>query len=334
MIEKSGDPPSLIILNNFLTVFKFSRLLEIHTYQLSVIPKGFIENCGENIYKGAKKMIDLHCHTTISDGSDSTKELIAKAKEKGITHLAITNHDTTLGLKEAVKIGDELGVEIIPGIEISAYDFKREKRVHILGYYFDQSHQAIQEISNTLLARRQETSRKMIDLLQENDYEITWEQVNSYSGETVVFKQHIMHTLMETGYCDELHGELYKKLFSREQNKRGIAYVPVEYVEMNEAVKAVKKAGGVPVLAHPGDFDNFAAVPELVEVGLEGLEAKHPNHNQKMEKKAFELAQEFDLITTGGSDYHGFYGADSVSLGVPELEMNSVQQLQQKGVQK
>jgi len=193
--------------------------------------------------------VELHCHTTFSDGSLSVGETLILAREKGITHLAITDHDTTGGIKPALGLASSLGIKIIPGIEISAYDFKRKKRAHILGYYI----------------------------------------------------QHIMHALVTAGYSNSIFSNLAQTLFSRgEQGQpRGIAYIPIKYIEVIEAIQAVRNAGGVPILAHPGQYDNLAAVPEWVNAGLAGLEVKHPAHDAKTERQVARLAQCFHLLTTG-----------------------------------
>ncbi len=276
--------------------------------------------------------VDLHCHTNVSDCSMSINQVIELARGKGVTHLAVTDHDTTEGLKTAMRIGSHLGVEIISGIEISAYDFKRKVRAHVLGYYVQPEHKAIRELCSPLIARRHAASRKMVEILAAKGYEITWEQVTRYAGTTGVFKQHIMHALMEAGYCDSIYGDLYKTLFSRgEQGQpRGIAYIPLEYVDVVSAIRAIRAAGGVPVLAHPGQFDNFEAVPEWVEAGLEGIEVRHPYHDEQAEERAIKLAREFNLIITGGSDFHGVYGDHPYTPGSKSPGLESVYALKER----
>lgn len=117
-------------------------------------------------------VVDLHCHTKISDNSLMTEEVIALAKEAGVTHLAITNHDTTLGLREAVALGERYGVEIIPGIEISAYDYKHDRRAHFLGFYVEPDHLAIEELCAPLRAARHEACRVMVERIQAAGYDI------------------------------------------------------------------------------------------------------------------------------------------------------------------
>lgn len=261
---------------------------------------------------------DMHCHTRISDNSFTIAEVIAIAKRQGVTHLAITDHDTTAGLEEAAALGAEHDVVIIPGIEITAYDYKRQVKAHILGYFVESGHFAIEELCKPVRERRHEASYVMVKKLIEMGYDLTWEEVKRYaSGGTGVYKQHIMHALIDKGYCSDIYSPLYKKLFNSGENDSpaGGAYVPIEYVDAADAIRTIRSAGGVPVLAHPGQFGNFEAVLEWVEIGLEGIEVKHPLHSRDDEERAEALGQLYGLVCTGGSDFHGFYGHASHMLG-------------------
>ncbi|WP_158737048.1 PHP domain-containing protein [Alteribacillus sp. YIM 98480] len=256
-------------------------------------------------------MIDLHCHTKISDNTMSIREIIALAAQKGVTHLAITDHDTTAGLEQASIIGEQLNVSIIPGIEISAFDFKRNRRAHILGYYVNQGNADLITFCKPMLQKRHQASYNMVNSIIKAGYDITWEDVLSYAeGSTAVYKQHIMHALIDKGYTDEIYSPLYKTLFSADEKdgEAGIAHMSIEYLDAVEAIRKIRAAGGVPVLAHPGQFDNFEAISEWVEEGLEGIEVFHPLHNKETEELAKQYAEQYNLIQTGGSDFHGKYG--------------------------
>lgn len=276
--------------------------------------------------------VELHCHTDISDGSCSFEEVLELAVKEKISHLAITNHDTTKGLQEMVEKGKEKGLEIIPSIEISGYDFARGRRVHILGYFIDYDNKALEELCNPLIEQRHTASEEMVSRLIYAGYDINWNQVCKYRGETGVYKQHIMLALMEAGYTDSIYGDLYKQLFSRGQKgeKPGIAFIPMEYVDARHAVKAIREAGGVPVLAHPGQYNNFGIIPDLVEVGLEGIEVLHPHHSRADEEMAIQYAEGYKLIMTGGSDFHGEYGDKPVKLGSRSPGIECVDALKSK----
>lgn len=262
--------------------------------------------------------VELHCHTNISDCPLSCEEVLSLAIGEGVGHIAITNHDTTKGLAEAVEKGKRLGIEVIPGIEVSGFDFRRGRRVHILGYFIAPGHEAITNLCQPVVEKRHALSYEMVQRLIMSGYKIKWERCLELSeGGTGVYKQHIMHALMEAGYTDRIYGDLYRKLFNRGQNggEPGIAFIPMEYVEAKEAIRAVREAGGVPVLAHPGQYGNFEYVPELVEAGLQGIEVWHPLHSKEHEEQARKLALDYDLVMTGGSDFHGEYGEKPVLLG-------------------
>lgn len=274
--------------------------------------------------------VDLHCHTNMSDCSFSFEEILELAMKEKVSHLAITNHDTTKGLEEMVLLGKEKGIEIIPGIEISAFDFNRNRRVHILGYFIEPGHSALKELCEPLLENRHRASYLMVQKLINAGYSISWEQVKKYAeGGMGVYKQHIMHALIENGYTDSIYGDLYKKLFSRGQNGKapGMAFVPMQYVDARLAIQTIVLAGGVPVLAHPGQYQSFEAVPELVDAGLQGIEVWHPLHGTEEEARAKLCAADYDLIMTGGTDFHGFYDEKEVTIGSKNPGIRAVEGL-------
>lgn len=254
---------------------------------------------------------DFHVHTDISDGSLGLRETIQVAKENGVTHMAITNHDTVKGLKEAVKEGDRKGIIIIPGIEISAYDFVNKKKVHILGYNFELEGKNIRKLCDPILERRNENSICQIDILKINGYKINTQNILRKSvNSEVIYKQHIMAELIEKGYTDEIYSDLYKKLFK----KGGICSGDIEYVDVFEAVKAIKADNGIAVLAHPGQLDSYGIIDELVAQGLDGIELNHMDHTEEDVTKIKEYSDKYGLILTGGSDFHGEYGS-SIKIG-------------------
>lgn len=256
--------------------------------------------------------IDLHCHTNVSDCPLSFEQVLELAIQEDVHYLAITNHDTTRDLLRMIELGQTRGVTVIPGIEISAYDFARSRRVHILGYFIEPGHPALEQLCSPLRERRHQASRTMVEKLVNAGFRISWERVEQLAeGGTGVYKQHIMHALIEQGYTDSIYGPLYETLFA----KGGVAYTPVAYVDAAEAVRAVRNAGGIAVLAHPGLYGNFEAAAELVRAGLQGIEVWHPEHGPDEERQAMQVAAEYKLVMTGGSDFHGAYGEAEVRLG-------------------
>lgn len=271
-------------------------------------------------------IIDLHCHTNVSDNSYSIEEVLQIAHQNHVDKLAITDHDTTLGLNRALDLGEKIGIEIIPGIEISAYDFQRNRRAHILGLFVQPGHPALETLCRPLRETRQSASQQMVEKLIQSGYDISWEQVAQLAeGGTGVYKQHIMHALILKGYTDAIYSPLYKTLFFRgdSDHPQGTAFIPIRYIDVKQAIHAILAAGGVPVLAHPGQFDNFSAVPGWVREGLEGIEVYHPLHNEQAEQKAAHLAEKYNLVQTGGSDFHGFYIDTGSVPGLKSIDKNN-----------
>lgn len=260
---------------------------------------------------------DLHCHSNKSDGSLSIRELVALAKKLGIEALAIADHDTVDGIEEAFKECAKQGIKCISAIEISGFDYKRDKKAHILGYLMDNP-QMVGDACKFMLDQRQQASKWAVEQIIREGYPISWEWVESISkGSTNVYKQHIMHGLMSLGYAESIHDDLYKKLFAKpgDNLSGGIAYREIIYIDAVAAVKVIKEAGGIAVLAHPAGYKNLELIPELVEAGLDGLEAWHPSHTQDDVKEIMDLAEKYGLILTGGSDFHGLHEGRANPMG-------------------
>ena len=249
---------------------------------------------------------DLHVHSHYSDGASSVEELIEMAVKKGLTHLSLVDHDTIRGIESAQIAGGKQGITVIPGIEISAYDFSRNRKVHILGYSFDKRATHIQELCNPLLERRHENSLWQIHQLQKNEIDIEFLEVAEkamISG--VIYKQHIMDCLTKEPFDSRYYKQLYQRLFKGD----GICARDIEYVDAIAAVKAIKADNGYAVLAHPGQLDSFDLIPELVKNGLDGIERNHVAHSEEDRERVEQFANKYSLFQTGGSDFHGRYGS-------------------------
>ncbi|MGL4346371.1 MAG: PHP domain-containing protein [Cellulosilyticaceae bacterium] len=255
---------------------------------------------------------DLHIHTTISDGSYGIEAIIGMAKVKGLTHLGITNHDTVQGLGEMMRIGREEHITIIPGIEISAYDQKRKKKVHLLGYGFDLEAPHIKAICEPLLEARNAQTLWQLDKVMALGYQIDPEAVLGRAAKSgVCYKQHIMAELMLKGYSTGVYDTLYQQLFKGNGVCQGdIVYIPVE-----EALAAIKRDHGIAVLAHPGQLDSYELIPELAQQGLDGIEYNHKDHTKEDKARILASVKADDLLLTGGSDFHGAYGPAGECLG-------------------
>lgn len=254
---------------------------------------------------------DFHIHTDISDGYNNIKEIIKMARENGLTHIAITNHDTIDGLEEAINLGKQEGIKVIPGIEISAFNFAKNKKVHVLGFNFELEGKNIKKLCDPILEKRNANSILQMNKLVSNNYEISIKNIlHRAKNSEVIYKQHIMAELMDKGYTNAIYSDLYKKLFKN----GGICDKDIAYADAVEAVKAIKADGGIAILAHPGQLDSFDIIDKLVEVGLDGLELNHEDHSSEDINRIKGYRDKYDFIFTGGSDFHGEYGSE-IKLG-------------------
>lgn len=254
---------------------------------------------------------DFHIHTDISDGYNNIKEIMKMAKENGLTHIAITNHDTIDGLEEAINLGKQEGIKVIPGIEISAFNFEKNKKVHVLGFDFELQGKNIKKLCDPILEKRNANSISQMNKLVSNDYEISTKNIlHRAKNSEVIYKQHIMAELMDKGYTNGIYSDLYKKLFKN----GGICDRDIDYADAVEAVKAIKADGGIAILAHPGQLDSFDIIDKLVEAGLDGLELNHEDHSSEDMNRIKSYSDKYDFIFTGGSDFHGEYGSE-IKLG-------------------
>lgn len=252
-------------------------------------------------------IVDLHIHSTFSDSSNSVEEVIKEAIEKSIEVISIVDHDTidTFEYIKTLNIDDK--IKIIPGVEISAYDFKNNKKVHLLGYNYSNQGLNIANICSNTLDKRNNRSIHQITTIKNAGYNLDETKIkSSVNSKGTIYRQQIMYELTHEPYTSENYQTLYKKLFKN----NGVASMEIDYIDVFDALEAIKKDGGIPVLAHPGELDNYDIVDELVRHGLQGIEVYHPKHTENDVEKCLEIASKYNLIITGGSDNHGIYGAD------------------------
>lgn len=254
---------------------------------------------------------DLHCHTRISDGSTALEDLVQLAKRRNMTTIAVTDHDTVAGVTRAKVIGSRYGVEVIPGAEFSCRDSRTGKKVHLLAYLFDHPDRLEGLCKRTGELRKKAVLQSLSKVMRY--YPITAEMVARVAtGSTNIFKQHIMHTLMNSGYATTAYGDLYNKLFDSE---KGTCLIQPEYPDVFEVLELIKSSGAIVVLAHPSVYDSMDIIPDLIRAGLDGVEVWHPRNNETDKERLLRLAAEYNLLTTGGSDFHGMYSAVPVPLG-------------------
>lgn len=255
---------------------------------------------------------DLHCHTKLSDGSVGIEDIIVIAQKSGIDTIAITDHDCIAGTVRGQVIGKRYGVTVIPGVELSAFDFEAGKKVHILSYLADAPARLESICKKTSVARKRAGQIMMLKVAAR--FPITSEFIVSHaSGSTNLYKQHIMHALMDAGYTDKIFGNLYNTLFSEDSESNVLA--PTKYPTVEDVINEIHGAGGIAVLAHPGKFDNFGEIDKYVEMGLDGIEVWCPENSDMEVQMLQDICKKKKLLLTGGSNFHGTYGSSSVTIG-------------------
>lgn len=259
---------------------------------------------------------DLHCHSSVSDGSIDPCRIVDLASRLKLECVAITDHDTMEGVKAAVSYGAKIGVKVIPGLEISTFDFNNKRKAHIL-CYMPKNPAPLLEFCAETLKNRTAASLEIIQILKKT-YPIDTQTVKEYSARsTAIYKQHIMLALMNMGYSLSVFGEFYKNTFS---SHKGWPFTNTHLPDTRDAVRIAKESGGAVVLAHPGLYGNFDIVDELCGLGLDGIEVFHPRQSEVDTKRAFEAAEKHNLIRTGGSDFHGMCASQPTWLGQKQIE--------------
>lgn len=255
---------------------------------------------------------DLHCHTRLSDGSMGIDNLIVLAKKQNVGTIAITDHDCLAGNVRGKRIGEQYGIRVLPGVELSATDHARGTKAHLLCYLPD-SPDRLEGLCRRNLLESKKASQYMI-VKTAMQYPVTPEFIiKCAAGSTGVYKQHIAHALMESGLTDRIFGDLYMELFSADSEK-SVLREP-DHPEPKDILTAIHEAGGIAVLAHPVLYNNMELLDELIAEGLDGIEVWHPSADAETVESLQKLAKKNGLLMTGGSDFHGMYGVGSVSVG-------------------
>ena len=264
--------------------------------------------------------IDLHLHTTHSDGSFNTSDVMAFAKEAGVTALAITDHDIVDGIPEAMAAGALLNIEVIPGVEISS--LQGENELHILGYFFNWKDETLNQRMMTLRDSRHTRNPQIIRKLNELGVDLSYEEVRRLAGTESVGRPHIARVLMNKGVVASA-----KEAFDRYLADGRPAYVPRELPPPEEAVAWIREAGGIPVLAHPTWVKQSGEgldrlLDQLKSFGLGGIEVHYSTHSPRQTEDYLSLAKRLDLLVTGGSDFHGVTKPDiAVGRGRGDLKV-------------
>ncbi len=272
---------------------------------------------------------DLHCHTTISDGSLGISDIIKQADRDNVRYIAITDHDSLASLSRSAVLGKRYNVTVIPAAEFSAFDSARGRKVHILCYMPEKPDRL-----EGLCLRTSEGRMKLgksIALRVLEKYPITLESILRYSaGSKAIYKCHIMHALMDYGYTTDLYGSVYDEIFDA---KDGLCAAQVQqeadfYPDVRFVTTLIKASGGISVMAHPKVYDSLDLLEELAAEGaIDGAEVWHSSADEAFRNQVTQLAGQYGLITTGGSDFHGFYNHYAIQIGsnpTPEEELDKI----------
>lgn len=266
--------------------------------------------------------VDLHLHSTVSDGRLSPAEVVRRAAGLGLTVIALTDHDNVDGIAEALEEAKNLpGLRVIPGIEISTDIDQGE--LHLLGYFIDYTSPDLLASLIRMRHSREKRAQRMIANLAQLGLPVEWRRVQEIAGDGSVGRPHIAQALLEKGYIATI-----KEAFDKYIAYGGPAYAKREKMTPAEAMKLVLQAGGLPVLAHPLTLKNTVAlIAGFKESGLVGLEAYYSGYTAQEIDNLVGLATKYGLITTGGSDYHGLDDGGEPMMGAVGVPMKSAEQL-------
>jgi len=267
--------------------------------------------------------VDLHIHSTASDGRLSPAEIVRKAVEGGLAVIAISDHDTIDGITLAQAAAKDFPWLIfIPGVELST-DYP-EGEVHVLGYFIDYTDPELKAVLERMRNSRRERAQGMITKLGDLDIHIEWQRVQEIAGSGSIGRPHIAQAMLEKGYIASI-----KEAFTKYIGRGGPAYVERKKRTPQEAVRLILRASGLPVLAHPftASRDPEALIAELKAAGLIGIEAYYNGYNADEVNKLVGLANKYSLVATGGSDYHGLDESNETMIGGADVPMEAAERL-------
>ncbi|MBO6303983.1 MAG: PHP domain-containing protein [Selenomonadaceae bacterium] len=269
---------------------------------------------------------DLHIHTNFSDGKFSPEETIAKAKEVGLKYIAITDHDTVEGILDLYENGfyPSTAINIIPGVEMSAESEKHE--VHILGYNVDIFNEELIESLNEVAESRWTRFSEIIKKLNAEGYEISETEVLTIAGSSKsISRSHIARALVKKGIFKGI-----RDAFNEVLERGKPCYVPHFRLSAEKILSIIHSAGGIAVLAHPKLIYDDKLVEELLDMGMDGIEAYYPEHSDMDTAKFINMAKKRNLIITGGSDYHGIVARHDIELGEFKLDDKYAEKIYKK----
>jgi predicted metal-dependent phosphoesterase TrpH len=246
---------------------------------------------------GLNDFIDLHTHSTASDGSRAPADVVQAARAAGLSAIALTDHDTIAGLNEATAAGERLGIRVVPGVELSAVEGGVE--THVLGLHLSE----LSELEHPLVALREmrvTRALRIVERLNQLGVRISIDDVQAQAAGGAVGRPHVARALIAIGACGD-----FREAFDRYLGNGRAAFVPKDHLSMVDAIATIHRAGGLAVLAHPAQGGTRERLSALAGLGLDGVEVLHPSHSWEDSQRLDSLASELDLVRSGGSDWHG-----------------------------
>lgn len=266
------------------------------------------------------KYADLHVHTSYSDSTFSPEQVVSCAKEKGLSAIAICDHDSVEGIGPSEILASKAGIEIIPGIEMSAE--KVDAEIHILGYFIDWKNESFRKRLKEIQESRIDRVYKIMDKLKAFNITIEAEEVFRLAGNNAsVGRLHIAQAMLNAGAAKSM-----KEIFEKYIGFLKPCYVPYTKFSPEEAIQIILRVGGVPVLAHPDLMGHDGYIDEFVGYGLRGIEVYHTDHRPSVAKRYEEIAKRLNLVMTGGSDCHGM-GKGRILMGTVKVPYELVEKL-------
>lgn len=250
---------------------------------------------------------DLHTHTYFSDGFNSPEKLVDKAKNRGIKILSITDHDNTKGISEAAEYAKKFEIEVIPGVEIST-DI-RDTEVHILGYFIDPTNTDLEHYLIFFREERFKRAVRMVKKLNILGLDITIDDVMVFAKNSAIGRPHIAQALLAKGQVKSFFEAFYKFI-----GNHAPAYERKVHLSPQSAFKIISDAGGLSFIAHPGNMPEIL-IKELIDAGVDGIEVIHPSHSPEQVRFYRGIVNEYFLLESGGSDYHGGKREDDENFG-------------------
>lgn len=271
----------------------------------------------------SKQRVDFHTHTNFSDGAYSPKQLVELAHEKELDVISITDHDTISAIPEAIKYGEELGVEVIPGVELSSDIADRE--VHILGYFIDIKNEELLRYLNFFKDERIKRAERIIKKLNYLGLSITMDDVlEEAKNSEIIGRPHIANAMLRLNLVDN-----FLDAFTKYLGNYAPAYEKKVHISPASAFKIISDAGGLSFIAHPGNMPEHL-IKELIEAGVDGIEIIHPSHTSSQTNNYKKITNQYFLLASGGSDFHGGRRNDLINFGKYAINYSFVENMRKR----